>query len=124
MQSLSQNKQKFYYALYVSDTDAYDADGLKNGEKDITYTEPTVCYANISAARGTADIEQFGINDDYERTIATSDLTLGIGEDSILWIGIEPYDEDGNAVPHNYKVVRVAKSINSVTYAIKKVSVQ
>ena len=123
MQSLSQNKQKFYYALYVSDTDAYDASGLKNGEKTITYTDPTAFYANISAARGTADIEQFGINDDYERTIATNDLTLGIGEDSILWIGIEPYDANGNAVPHNYKVVRVARSINSVTYAIKKVSV-
>ena len=123
MQALAQNKQKFYYATYLGKVDEVDALGYKTGDKKISYSDPVACYANISAARGTADIEQFGISDDYERTICTSDLTLPISEDSILWVGIEP-TESGVAVPHNYKVVRVAKSLNSIVYAIAKVSVK
>jgi hypothetical protein len=48
---------------------------------------------------------------------------LGIDEHSILWIGKEPY---ANSVitAHNYIVVSVAKSFNSVVYAIRKVDVE
>lgn len=123
MQSLSANKRKLYYALFVSSTDKVDSQGYKTGGKEKTYTEPVELWANVSAARGTAETEQFGINDNYDRTITTTDLTLPIQEDTILWIGIEPLDGQSHPVPHNYKVVRVARSVNSITYAIRKVSV-
>ena len=118
MQSLNANKQTMFYALLVGSTDAVDANGKKTGGKTKIYSDPVEFHANVSAARGLAETEQFGINDDYERTIVTNDLDLPITEDTVLWIGICPVSGK-----HNYKVVRVARSINSVTYAIKKVSV-
>lgn len=98
-------------------------DGLKTGEKVASYTDPCKIWANVSASRGTADIEQFGINENYERTICTDDVDCPIAEDSLLWVGIEP-TEGQTENPHNYKVVRVAKSLNSVLIAIRKVSVE
>ena len=123
MQSLEQNKQTLYYATFSGYTDATDTSGNKTGGKVKTYSDAVQFRANVSAARGTAEVEQFGVNDNYDRTVTTSDLSLPITETSILWIGINPTDSGGNAVPHNYTVVRVARSLNSVTYAIKKVAV-
>ena len=118
MQSLNSNQQTMFYALLVGTADAVDANGKKTGGKTKLYADPVEFRANVSAARGLAETEQFGINDDYERTIVTNDLDLPITEDTVLWIGICPtYGK------HNYKVVRIARSVNSVTYAIKKVSV-
>ena len=90
MQSLEQNKQTLWYATFSGVTDATDANGKKTGGKIKAYSNALSFRANVSAARGTAEVEQFGINDDYERTITTSDLTLPIDETSILWVGIEP----------------------------------
>lgn len=119
MQSLDANKQLFWYAEFLYESDAVDANGKKTGGKTKVYATPKAFLANVSAARGTADAEQFGINDDYERTIVTDDLDLPISEDTALWIGSDPRVNP----KHNYKLVRVARSINSTTYAIKKVSV-
>lgn len=122
MRTLNRNKQTFYYALYTSKTD-YLVDGKKTGEFTKTYATPVAMQANISPAKGTAEIDQFGINDNYDRTICTDNVTCPIQEDTILWIDREPFDEEGNPVPHNYKVYRVAKSFNDILIAIKKVSV-
>lgn len=117
MKALAINKQTIHYALFKEVADKL-ADGLKTGEKVKTYYDPVAFRANVSAARGTADTEQFGISDDYERTICTSDMTCPIAEDSILWVGVPVTD------PYNYKVVKVARSLNSIVYAIKKVTVR
>ena len=122
MQALAQNKQPIWYALYTGKTDLI-VGGLKTGEKDASYTDPVKIWVNVSASRGTADIEQFGINENYERTICTDDVECPIAEDSLLWVGIEPTDGQTQN-PHNYKVVRVARSLNSVLIAIRKVSVE
>ena len=124
MKALLRNKQTFYYAN-VSKTEAqYDEYDNETGEPAITYDAPASVQANISPARGTADLEQFGINSDYTKTIVSDNLTLPIDKSTILWIGIAP-DKDGEAgtVKHNYVVVGVAKSLNSVTIAVKEVSV-
>ena len=122
MQTMRQNKQYFHYALYLGMTD-YLVDGLKTGEKVKSYSAPVQMKANISAAKGSAETEQFGINDNYDRVIVTSDMTCPIQEDSILWIGVYPFDRNMQTVPHNYKVYRVARSLNNISIAIKKVSV-
>ena len=122
MKALARNRQEIWYALLSSVTDATSGN-LKTGEKVKTYTTPAALRINVSAARGTADVEQFGVNDNYDRTMATDDMTCPLDETSILWIGIPVYDLQGNVLPHNYKVVRVAKSLNSIMYAIRKVAV-
>ena len=124
MKALLRNMQTFYYANVSTTAAQYDECGNETGEPSITYDAPVSAQANISPARGTADLEQFGINSDYTKTIVSDNLTLPIDKSTILWIGIAP-DKDGEAgtIKHNYVVVGVAKSLNSVTIAVKEVSV-
>ena len=117
MRSLDRNKQKIYYSLYLSKTPILDEYGNQTGEYEISYDTPVALDINVSAARGTSDVEQFGINLNYTKSMVTNDLNCPIDETTRLWVGIEPTE------PHNYAVVSVAKSINSITYAIKEVSV-
>lgn len=116
MQSLKSNKRNIYYALYLGVSDI-TKDGYKTGEKTKNYSEPVPFLCNVSPAKGTAETEQFGINDDYDRTIVTTDMSCPIDTDSILWIGTSSASE-----PYNYRVVRRADSINSLLFAIKEVS--
>lgn len=124
MRTLLRNKQRFWFANITGTTRTVDEYGYETGESEVTYSEPVEFEANISAARGTADLDAFGINTNYTKTIVTDDLTLPIDKSTILWIDCEP-DENGEAgnIKHDYVVVAVAKSINSVTIAIKEVSV-
>lgn len=123
MKALLRNKQTFYYAN-ISTTTATMENGYETGEQTITYTAPVAASANISPARGSADFDPFGINENYTKTIVTDDLTLAIGKSTILWIGIAP-DKNGEAgtIKHNYVVVQVARSLNSLTIAVKEVNV-
>ena len=128
MRSLNRNKQKIYYSLYSSKTPILDEYGNQTGEYETTYATPVALDINVSAARGTSDVEQFGINLNYTKSMVTNDLTCPIDETSRLWVNKYPFvlDDNNNVVsitPHNYVVVSVAKSINSITYAIKEVSV-
>jgi len=122
MRTVQRNGTKIYYSLYTSKTEIIDEYGNKTGEYQVNYADPVAYYINVSAARGTADVEQFGINENYTKTMVTHDMVCPISETSRLWIGKEAV-VDNVLQPHNYVVVSVAKSINSITYAIKEVSV-
>lgn len=117
MRCLARNKQTLYYALYENSTELTDEYGNATGQLDNHYGSPIKVSMNISPARGTADVEQFGANLNYSKTLVTDDINCPIDEHSILWIGKETTE------PHNYVVTQVARSLNSVTYAIKEVNV-
>ena len=115
MRGLARNKTTVYYALYTGDTEN-TVDGLYTGETIPSYGTPQELGANVSAARGTSEIDLFGINVSYTKTIVVDDTDCPIDEHSILWIGIEATS------PHNYEVVGVAKSLNHITYAVQEVN--
>lgn len=121
MRTANKNKQELYYALFLEKRAVLDADGRKTGQHEVVYDEPVQAFMNISASRGTSDVEQFGIATDYSKTLVTDDLECPIVEGSILWIGVAP--DMQNTIPHNYVVTKVAKSINCISYAIKEVDV-
>lgn len=156
MRTLDRNKQYIYYATATGKTEIVDAEGYKTGQFTKTYTDIIATRQNISAARGTAEVEQFGQNTNYSKTAVTEDLSLNINENSIAWVDLgkvaaysatETYSpsaivyHDSSlyccktattgtwdatkwlAIPHNYIVVGVAKSLNSVTYALREVQV-
>ena len=126
MRSLNRNKQKIYYSLYTGKKPILDEYGNQTGEFETTYATPVAYDINVSAARGTADVEQFGINLNYSKSMVTNDLTCPISETTRLWVGKEAFVTVNNVVtetPHNYVVVSVARSINSITYAIREVTV-
>ena len=121
MRALERNKQKIYYANYTGRSEITDENGLFTGETELAFTTPTETHVNVSASRGEAYIDMFGTDLNYSNTIVT-DKDLGIDENSILWVGKEAY-QGSTVTPHNYVVVSVAKSFNSVVYAVRKVDV-
>ena len=123
MRALERNKQNIYFANYTGRSVITDENGLETGEYELTYTTPTSVKVNVSASRGEASLDLFGTDLNYSNTIV-SDKDLGIDENSILWVGKEAYASASVITPHNYKVVSVAKSLNSVVYAIRKVDVE
>lgn len=123
MKILHRNKRKFYYALFDKKEPIKDEYGNESGEYKVLYKTPKVMRANISAATGEAQIEQFGSSLLYDKVIITDNLNCPIDEHSVLCIDSPPaYDTDGNLI-YDYVVKRVAKSLNTISYAVSKVDV-
>ena len=139
MRSLKKNQQRLQYATYSKQITTYERDSDGNiiydkidGERHprvlserAGYNNPVSFYANISAAKGTSDSEVFGVALDYTKTISTCDMTLPLSETSLIWLETEPKcNEDGtvDSSSADYAVVAIARSLNNVVYAIKKLT--
>lgn len=90
MRTAQRNQRTVWYALYVGMTDIVDADGNYTGEQAVTYTEPIQTTMNVSGGRGQAEIEAFGIDNPFTRTLVTSDLTTPFNTDTIFWFDLPP----------------------------------
>ena len=123
MKTMKRNQRDFYYCLYQGVVAITDANGNKTGEQRPSYTEPVEMSANISPAGGVAQNEVFGNLENYDKVIVTEEVDCPIDEHSVLFVDKEPEHSIGGEPMYDYTVIRVAKSINSVSYAIRKVSV-
>lgn len=131
MRCLRRNKVRFYYALYEGKTPVTDDYGNATGEYEVQYGKPVEGYANISAAVGENATRQFGDKESYDKVLVTEASPMD--EQTILWIDTVPQmdvdgslsrDGDGKMLtPYDYIVQKVAQSLNSVSYAIRKVEV-
>lgn len=125
MRTMRRNKQWIAYALFNGKQEIMDGE-QHTGQYELTFTEPKLIKVSVSAARGTADTEMFGINEQYDKTIILDGKAqdLGINESSRLWVDIlpDPFWDD-ETPPHDYAVVRVAKSLNLTVLAVRKVDV-
>ena len=121
MRTLERNKTSFYYALYLGKEENVDADGNLTGTYTVMYSNPVECKGNISASSGYVQVEQFGNDLQYDKVIVLDDVNIPIDENSVLWVdkSVE-YDKNGNPV-FDYVVKKVARSLNSVSFAISKV---
>lgn len=117
MRNQLRNNQDVWYALYEGEYDLKDENGLRTGEKIQSYSAPVCLRMNVSPARGTVDNGLFGIDTPYTKTLVTCDMDCPIKEDSVLWIGADPTGD------YNYVVVRIARSLNSIIYAVREVNV-
>ena len=143
----TRNDTEFWYCL-LDPTVEYavlDEYGNETGEIVPHYEIAVSMYANISPATGQAQTEQFGNLDNYDKVIVTRDMNCPIDEHSVLFIEKEPEYTDvtshqiqeGNALyaddeivevtysqpKYNYIVKRVAKSLNSISIAVRKVEI-
>lgn len=129
MRGLKRNQKLLYYQLYSEHVPVYETDLVGNiiydpvtgeplltGDYTVGYANPVKFRANVSPARSEAQTEPFGVNTDYDKVICSCDLTLPIDELSQVFVDRKP--EDGMGA--DYKVVKVARSINSVLFAIKQ----
>lgn len=123
MKTLKRNKQGFYYCLYTGAEEITDEYGNATGEYIPVYSEPVYMEANISPATGVSATEQFGGLDSYDKVIVTDDVNCPIDENSVLFIDKAPEHSLDNTLMYDYTVRRVAKSLNSVSIAVRKVTV-
>lgn len=117
MKLLKRNQQVIKYALYTGRSEILDANGYRTGTFTNTYDSAITTYAYVSAARGEASEDMFGVNLNYTKTLITDDTSCPIDENSLLWI------DDTDASAHDYIVVQRAKALNHISYAIRKVDV-
>lgn len=123
MKLMERNKVPFWYCLFDRKEPILDEDGNDTGDQKVFYAEAVPIRANVSSATGTAQIEQFGNLDHYDKVIVTEDMSCPIDETTVLFVDKEPeYDAEGQPL-YDYIVRRVARSLNVVAYAIRKVSV-
>lgn len=138
MKALERNKKLFYYCLFSGKIPIVDEYGNESGESIVTYQDAVPMQANISQATGQSNTEQFGNLENYDKVIVTDDVNCPIDENSVLFIDKEPeytdalthsataittVDETVTVPVYDYTVRRVAKSINSISIAVKKVDV-
>lgn len=124
MRTMERNKQSFFYLLYDRKEPATDEDGNETGEETVVYKPAVSFRANVSAATGASQVEQFGSLTGYDKVIVTDDMTCPIDENSVLFLDKRPeYGEEDGQPLYDYMVRRVAKSLNSISIAVTKVSV-
>lgn len=125
MRCMARNKSRFYYAAYMGKTQVIDENGFRKGEYENSYSFPNEKFGNISAAQGEMESRQFGDSEIYDKVIVLDDRYAPIDEHTILWVDTLPHlNENGSTdTPHDYIVKRVARSLNGVSIAIRKVSV-
>lgn len=124
---MERNKEPFWCALYDSKTLIPGS----AGEYAVKRKKPVKVFGNISPGSGSASVDMFGTSIQYDRTIIMDSSFPGLDENSVLWIDREPellpdgsprLNNKGEPVtPHDYVVVRIAKGLNSVALAVRKV---
>lgn len=123
MKIMERNKKELSYLLYDHKEPVLDEYGNETGEFNVFYKDAVSIRANVSPATGASQIEQFGNLSGYDKVIMTDDMNCPISETSVLFVDKQPeYSEDGKPM-YDYTVKRVAKSLNSISYAVSKVSV-
>lgn len=123
MRSLERNQQTIYYVQYSDNTPTLDEDGNDTGETANSYSNPIKLDISVSGSKGKTQENAFGISLDYDKTMSTCDIKVPINEYSKLFIDVMPIiKEDGSTDSKpDYRVKKVAKSINNILYAIKKI---
>ena len=113
MKGLERNKREFRYAVPTGRKEPIvDKQGNLTGEYASGYSEPVVWRGNISAGSGEVEAAPFGSEITYDRIIVLAGEIPPIDENCKVWF-------DGQ----QYIVKAVAKSLNGVSIAIRKVDV-
>lgn len=133
MRMMTRNKSVFYYALYDRKVPLIDEYGNETGEYEVIHQNPKAYRANISAAKDEVNTQQFGVNEAYDKVIVMDVDCPPIDEYTVLWVDKVPLTDSKGALvtngfsevktPHDYIVKKVARSLNSVSIAISKVTV-
>ena len=146
MHILGRNKKTVWYANPTTLTPVYDDNNLNTGTYTLTYDTPTKVRMSVSVSsgannlgsQGMAELNPFGIESAYTHRMTTDDMSCPITEESIIWYRREPTktvtvtrtvngetvtEETEVPVPHNFKVVRIARSDTHITYYIKEADV-
>lgn len=117
MRSVQRNKQTIYYATYKGSTEVVDEYGNATGEFVLQYNSPQPLKINVGVPkRGDITLERFGLNENYQRVLATTDMNCPLDIDTIIWIGIP------TTKPYNYVVKKILPSLNQLLIGLEEVN--
>lgn len=123
MKLMKRNLSPVYYCLYADKQPQVDEEGYETGETQVLYKPPKKLMCSVSPATGYAQVNMFGNLDSYDKVLITDDMSCPIDENSVLFIDKKPEFNSEGVPLFDYTVRRVAKSLNSISYAISKVKV-
>ena len=116
------NETKHYVLNYTGEEKVVDEHGNYTGEITIAYTKPIMFMGHISSARGSSQVEMFGTDIKYDKTLVLSKAKfnkLKITEHSVFFVNTKP-TYDGTNPLYNYRVEKIAETINEVAIALTK----
>lgn len=120
MRCLERNKVSFWYCPFVRKEPVVDEEGRKTGEQRVIYDTAVPVNANVSSAMGEAQEQVFGNLEAYDKVIVIEKPDFPMDENSVLFVDKAPaYGKDGQPL-FDYVVKQVARSLNTVSYAITK----
>ena len=122
MKILARNCITIYYALVDTETDTYDKYGNLTGSPTLTYQQPIRARMAFGARTGGISLTPHGLEENYDQRLMTDDMSCPITVGTIVWIGTQPLDGNGNAVPHTHVVAAVIPTFNSITYRLSEVA--
>lgn len=114
------NKRAVTYKNYVSTAYEEDNNHVKTGNKVITYSDPKRMFCTVSTPTGSAVLEMFGTNENYDKVIVCDKRDLDISENSVLWVD----REYGSNVAYDYIVRRIYRNRNFLFLGVRKVDVK
>lgn len=117
------NKRTFFYLPYVREEEIKDEWFNNTGQYRIIYGEPVEVKANISPASGIAQTEMFGNLENYDKVISPLPVDISLTENDVLFIDKAPEYDEYNNPKFDYKVRRIARSLNYTAVAVTKVKV-
>ena len=118
MRDLEKNKETIYAKNFLREDDNIDADGYYDGTKTIVYSKRFEIKTNISGAKGQSQVEIFGTDVAYDKIFVLTRAEfekLKLTENSVFFVDTKDKEK------YDYQVARIAKTINQVVIAIKKV---
>ena len=120
------NTRKVWYAFFEDQIPEVDEDGNYTGEQLLVYGKPHMTRANLSASRGVARNDVFGLNTSYSKTMSTSKMNLGIDEQTLIW-DEQPTlldDNSGRVDPKTakYRVAAIAQGHYHIHYALRQMN--
>lgn len=123
MKLMKRNLSPIHYCLYKGKEPLLDNSGYETGETRISYESPVPLLCSVSPATGYAQVNMFGNLESYDKVLITDDMSCPIDENTVLFVDKEPEFTQEGVPLFDYRVRRVAKSLNNISYAISKVTV-
>lgn len=123
MKLMKRNLSPIHYCLYKGKEPLLDDSGYETGETRISYESPVSLLCSVSPATGYTQVNMFGNLESYDKVLITDDMSCPIDENTVLFVDKEPEFSQEGVPLFDYRVRRVAKSLNNISYAISKVTV-
>lgn len=112
-------KRPIYFCNFIR-AEYVEKDGKKTGRRITVYDNVVTVYGTVSTPTGTAVLDMFGTDKDYDKIVVLDKPDIDINENTVLWLDV-PYSEN---VAHDYIVRRVIRNHNFLTIGVRKVDVK